>query len=210
MLNILLQNIEAMKPHQQTPDWYQMNLWEYMLLANPDREVHEKVMEEKKYFSDKYETEIAIKTLPHITIASFLAKEMLEDTLCRWIQSICSLQYSFTVALNNFSGYPTHVIFIRVQNQQPFKRLANSLHVLDDLLKNNGCPALQLVTKPHMPVARQLTKDIYNEAVKEYAQRSFCEVFMLDRLVLLKRDSRYKKWQHVNYFYLPPERNLFN
>src|SRR5690349_10831709 len=113
-----------MKQHQHNPDWYQMNLWEYMLLANPNEAVQEKVMVEKKYFKDQYEAEIATKTLPHITIANFLAKEMLEDTLCRWIQSVCSHQYSFTIALNNFSSFPTHAIFIRVQNPQPFKRLA--------------------------------------------------------------------------------------
>lgn len=199
-----------MNTHQQHPDWHHMNLWEYMLLANPDGSVHRQVMEEKKYFGDKYETEIATKTLPHITIANFLAKEMMEDTICRWIQSVCSQQYSFTVTLNNFSGFPTHAIFIRVQNPQPFKRLASRLTVLDDLLKTNGCPALQVVSKPHMTIARQLPEEIYNEAIKEYAQRSFHEVFTLDKLVLLKRDSRYKEWEHVNYFYLPPERNLFN
>ena len=199
-----------MKQHRATPDWYEMNLWEYMLLANPNEEVQQKVMIEKKYFEDRYETEIATKTLPHITIANFLAKDMMEDTICRWLQGICSQEYSFTVALNNFSGFPAHAIFIRVQNPQPFRVLANRLKVLDDLLKMNECPPLQLVTKPHMTIARRLPEEIYNEAIKEYAQRSFHEVFTVDKLVLLKRDSRYKKWEHVNYFYLPPERNLFN
>ena len=199
-----------MKQHRATPDWYEMNLWEYMLLANPNEEVHQKVMAEKKYFEDRYETEIATKTLPHITIANFLAKDIMEDTICRWLQGICSQEYSFTVALNNFSGFPTNAIFIRVQNPQPFKLLSNRLKVLDDLLKANECPPLQLVTKPHLTIARRLPEEVYNEAIKEYAQRTFHEVFTVDKLVLLKRDSRYKKWEHVNYFYLPPERNLFN
>lgn len=30
-----------MKTHQQHADWQQLNLWEYMLLANPDEAVHE-------------------------------------------------------------------------------------------------------------------------------------------------------------------------
>jgi len=199
-----------MKQHQPMPDWHEMNLWEYMLLANPSEEVHKKVMAEKKYFEDRYETEIATKTLPHITVVNLLAKEIMEDTICRWIQSVCNQEYSFTVALNNFSGFPSHAIFIRVQNPQPFNHLCNRLKVLDDLLKTNGCPPLQLASKPHMTIALRLTEEIYNEAVKEYAQRLFYEVFTVDKLVLLKRDSRYKKWQHVNYFYLPSERNLFN
>ena len=53
-----------MKTHQQNPDWHQLGLWEYMLLANPSEEVHWQVMEEKKYFGHKYDTDIATKTLP--------------------------------------------------------------------------------------------------------------------------------------------------
>lgn len=199
-----------MKQHQVMFDWHEINLSEYMLLANPSEEVHQKVMVEKKYFEDQYETEIATKTLPHITIANFLSKEIMEETLCRWLQSVCNQQHSFTVALNNFSGFPTNAVFIRVQNPQSFRYLANGLKVIDNLLQTNGCPPLQLVNKPHMSIARKLTEEIYNEAIREYAQRSFHALFTVDKLVLLKRDSRYKKWSHVNYFYLPPERNLFN
>jgi 2'-5' RNA ligase len=199
-----------MKKHQQDADWHEMNLWEYILLANPDEAVHEKVMSEKKYLEDKYETDIATKTLPHITIANFLAKEMIENRICHLLQNICNLNYSFTIALNNFSGFPSHAVFIRVQNPQPFKHLHNGLQALDNFLKTNECPPLQLAAKPHMTIARQLPEEIYNAAIKEYAEREFHEQFTVDKLVLLKRDTRYKKWQHVNYFYLPPERNLFN
>jgi len=210
MLNNLLLKPQHMKKHQTDPDWHEMNLWEYMLLANPDEIVHEKVMTEKKYFADKYEVDIAKKTLPHITVANFLAKEIMEERSCHLLQNICSLNYSFTTALNNFSGFPSHAVFIRVQNPQPFKRLHNGLQALDDRLKTNGCPPLQISGKPHMTIARQLDEEIYSEAIKEYAQREFYELFTIDKLVLLKRNSRYKKWQHVNYFYLPTERTLFN
>jgi hypothetical protein len=199
-----------MKKHQPLPDWQEMNLWEYMLLANPDEVVNEKLMWEKKYFEDKYETDISTKILPHINLANFLAKEILENRIGRLLQNICNQHYSFTVALNNFSGFPPHTVFIRVQNPLPLQRLANGLQALDDMLQINDCPPLQLPAKPHMSIGCQLDEEIYNIAIKEYAAREFHEQFTVDKLVLLKRDSRYKKWEHVNYFYLPPERNLFN
>lgn len=199
-----------MKKHQENIDWHEINLWEYMLLANPDQATLEKLMAEKKYFEDRYEAEITIKTLPQITIANFLAKEILEDRIGRLLQNICNQQYSFTIELNNFSGLPTKEIFIRVQNPQTFKRLTNRLQTLNEMLQTNDCPPLQLQEKPYVTVARQLDEDIYNLAIKEYAAREFHEQFTVDKLALLKRDSRYKKWQHVNYFYLPPEKNLFN
>ena len=187
-----------------------MNLWEYMLLANSDEAVLQKIIAEKKYFEDRYETNIAVKTLPHIVIASFLAKEIIEDRICRLLQNVCNQNYSFTTALNNFSGLPPHAVFLRVQNIQPFKQLHNGLQALDNLLITNDCPPLKIVDNPHMSIARQLPEEIYNEAIKEYAQRDFHELITVDKLALLKRENRYGKWQHVNYFYLPPERNLFN
>jgi len=193
-----------------SPDWYQQGLWEYMLLANPDERVGEKVRLEKEYFEGKFEAEIATKTLPHITIANFLIKERMEDLLCKRIQNICNLQCSFAVALNNFSGFPSHAIFIRVQNPQPFRQLAKNLERLDDFIKTNDCPPSQLVSKPHMTIARQLDEETYNKAIIEYSEREFSDFFVLNQLTLLKRDSRYQKWQHVTHLYLPPERNLFN
>ncbi|MDB5197079.1 MAG: 2-5 ligase family protein [Flaviaesturariibacter sp.] len=191
-------------------DWFQQGLYEYMLLANPSEEVDEKVRLEKEHFQYKYGAEIATRTLPHITIANFLAKGQMENLICSWTQNACNLQYSFTVALNNFSGFPAHAIFIRVQNPKPFRVFANNLNSIDQLLQTNDCPPLQLVTKPHMTIARRLEKDVYEKAIVDYAQRSFYDTYTLDKLTLLKRDSRYKKWQHVTHFHLPPERNLFN
>ena len=199
-----------MKTHQQNPGWLELDLREHMLLANPDETVYEKVMEEKKYFEDKYETEVVTKTLPYITIANFFAKEILEDRIGRLLQNICNQQYSFSVTLNNFSGFPPHTVYIRVQNSQPFKRLTNGLQALEDLLQINGCPPMQLSGKPHMTIAWHLQEDIYHAAIKEYSARDFHDQFIVDKLVLLKRDSAHKKWQHVNYFYLPPEKNSYN
>ena len=187
-----------------------MILWEYMLLANPDEAVLQKIIVEKKYFEDKYETDVAIKTLPHIIVANFLAKEIIEERICRLLQNVCNQNYSFTTALNNFSGLPSHSVFLRVQNIQPFKHLHNGLQALDNLLKTNECPTLQIIDNPNLTIARQLPEEVYNEAIKEYAQRDFHELFTVDKLALLKRADSYEKWQHVNYFYLPQERNSFN
>ncbi|MER3464075.1 MAG: hypothetical protein C4329_06340 [Chitinophagaceae bacterium] len=210
MLNILTKMKTEPTKNIVLPDWNELDLWEYMLVANPDDVVKQKVKEEKQSFYNEYKTEIAIKTEPHITIVNFLAKEMMEETLCRWIQRICDNQQSFKVTLNNYSGFPSHAIYIRIQNQQPFKQLTNGLKALEHFIKDNQCPPLQLVNKPHMTIARQLSEEVYNKAISAYAQKTFYELFTLNKLVLLKRSSRYKKWERVTVFILPPERNLFN
>ena len=197
--------------HQDfNPDWYQMGLCEYMLLANPDERVAEKVMREKELFYDWFGAEIATKTLPHITVANFLIKGRMEALLCKGIQNACNLQYSFLVGLKDFNGFRPNAIYIGVQNPKPFRRLAKNLERLNGLIESNGCPPSQFVTRPHMTIARQLDEETYDKAMVEYAQRRFQDLFTLDKLTLLKRDSRYKKWQHVTHLYLPVERTLFN
>lgn len=183
------------------------NLWEYILVAQPDEEVNEKIWSEREFFCNHY----SLKTTatPHITIASFLSKEPMEDILARWIQNICNLHTSFGVTLNNFSGLPPHCIYARVQDPDPFKKLATALKIIDGFIQSNDCPPLQLVTKPRLVIVEALPEHIYNEAIKEYAQRSFHASFKVERLLLFKRDAS-MQLRLVNTFILPPSSPLFD
>jgi len=197
MLKIAMENLNTAR---RLPIGY--DLWEYLLIASPTKEVSEKVVEEKEIFYKNYGHSLAIQTRPHITIANFLAKEGMEETLARWIQNICHLQNSFTVTLNNYSGFPPHTIYLRVQDAEPFKKLANALKILDGFIQSNDCPPLKLITKPHLTIARQLPEYIYQTAIKEYSQKTFHEFFKVDKLILLKRDA-YMKCHLINTFILP-------
>lgn len=178
------------------------DLWEYLLVAHPDEEVNERVVQEKIEFHALYNHEMAIQTKPHLSIATFLMKEPMEAIVTRWVQNICNLHTSFGVTLNNFSGFPPHTIYLRVQNPQPFKQLANALKILDGFLESNDCPPLQLVTKPHMTLAGALSEYAYDQAIKEYSERSFHATFRVEKLLLLKRDTL-MRCQLVNTFILP-------
>jgi len=209
MLNILLERISKIVMeilNGLTGFQTDCDLWEYLLVAQPDKEVSNKIVDEKKTFHSNYDYELATKVPPHITIASFLAKEAMEETLNRWIQNICHLQSSFTVTLNNYSGFPPHTIYLRIQDVQPFGKLANALKILDGFIQSNDCPPLELVSKPCLAIARQLPQHIYDTAIKEYAQKTFHESFTIDRLVLLKRDACMRS-HLVNTFILPPAVN---
>lgn len=212
MLNILLARMlkNAMENLSfTTPLQIGYDLWEYLLVTSPAKEVSDKVVEEKKIFYNNYGHSLAIQTKPHITVANFLAKGGMEETLVRWIQNICRLQNNFTVILNNYSGFAPHTIYLRVQNAEPFKKLANALKILDGFIQSNDCPPLKLITKPHLTIARQLPEYIYQAAIKEYSQKTFHESFQVDKLVLLKRDA-YMKCHLIDTFILPPPLTLFD
>jgi 2'-5' RNA ligase len=212
MLNILLARILKIAMENwngATSLQTEHELWEYLLVASPAKEVFDKIVDEKKFFYENYGHKLANQTKPHITIANFLAKEEMEVTLIRWIQNVCNLHNSFTVTLNNYSGFPPHTIYLRIQNVEPFKKLANALKILDSFIQSNDCPPLELVSKPHLTIARQLPEFVYETAIKDYAQKIFHESFKVEKLILLKRDA-YMKCHLINTFILPPPLTLFD
>jgi 2'-5' RNA ligase len=79
---------------------------EYLLVIYPGGEMEEKLLGEQKQFSDDYA--VSVRNKPHITVASFVAGEVMEETLIRWIQRICTPYRSFDLTLNNYSGFPPH------------------------------------------------------------------------------------------------------
>jgi hypothetical protein len=164
-------------------------LWEYLLVVYPDESVKEKLAGENNRFYAKYNQVPGAQSDSFILVANFLAKEEMEATLLRWIQNICNLQNGFAVSLNNFSGFPPGNLYLRIQDAAPFQKLAASLKLIDGFIQSNNCPPMILVSRPHLSFAGKLSQPVYENAVKEYAERSFHETFNVDRLILLKRDT---------------------
>jgi 2'-5' RNA ligase len=186
-------------------------LVEYLLVANPDTNVYNKIIEEKQSFCEAYKHKIAIKTKPHISVANFLAKESMEETLIRYIHRVCSKHKGFTVTLNNYSGFPPHTVYVRIQDPEPFKQLAVQLKVIDQYVQANGCPEARLIYRPHLTIARGLNNSVYNKAMLDYSQKTFHETFQLNELVLLKRSNQFDSCKQVNVFrFYPPDTNMYN
>jgi 2'-5' RNA ligase len=177
--------------------------YEYLLVVHPAEEIFNQLKEEKEKFSADYKVSVAKRTLPHITVANFLAKEEMEETLIKWMHKIISSQQSFNVMLNNFSGFPSSkTVYARVQDHAPFKQLANSLKTIDQYLKSNAFPHARIINHPHMTIARSLQPDIYEKAVMDYSRKTFNASFTVDELVLLKRSNQFDKCKQVSIFKL--------
>lgn len=191
--------------------WNQPDLYEYLLVVHPNEHVYNKIMTEKQAFYEQFKEKRAIKTKPHITIANFLAREAMEETIIRYVQRICNQQPAFDVMLNNYSGFPPHTIYIRVQNQLPFRLLAKELKAVRDYVHSCSCPPVKLITNPHVSIARSLPEDVYFKALMQYSQKTFHETFTVNELVLLRRSNQLDSCKSINVFYLKPsQNNLFN
>jgi len=178
---------------------------EYLLVVNPEADVWQQVMNEKMNFFSDYGDKAIIKKPPHITIASFSAKEEMETTLLKWMRRVISTQQCFKVALNNYGGFPNvNTIYLRVQDQQPFQQIARELKVLDQYINSNGLPKAQLISYPHMTIAKKLKKETYEKAVMEYSKKEFHAEFEVKELLLLKRSNEFESCKQVSLFRLIP------
>lgn len=188
-------------------EMYGHELYEYMLVVHPDDMVQEKVMAEKQVFYEEYKNHVSLEINPHITVSAFFAKEAMEDTLIRWIQRICQQQKSFTVTLNNYSGFPAHTIYLRVQNTNPFQKLITDLKALNNYISSCACPPMQFIYRPYVSIAKNLPEEVYSKALIKYSHKTFHESFVVNELQLLKRKHEYDVCKPVNVFGLQPEEN---
>lgn len=207
--------METLSPVKIT-NWSQIGMQEYLLIVRPDADIAEKILVEKKEFTGKYFHKAASKTQPHITIASFVAREAMEETIIRYTQRICSQHAGFNVELNNYSGFPPHTIYLRIQNPQPFKKLASELEVISNYVKGCSCPPVMLNSNPHLSISRGVPETLYLKAMMDYSQKTFHETFMVNELVLLRRSHQYDTCKTVQVFRMQPpdfkryENTLFN
>jgi 2'-5' RNA ligase len=178
---------------------------EYLLVIYPNGELQEKLRDEQQQFSTDYGLQMVVRNKPHITVAAFQAGEIMEDTLIRWVQRICNSYRSFDLTFNNFSGFPPHTIYLRIQDPHPFRQLMQQLRSIDEFIRSSGCPPANLITRPFLSIAGGLTEQLYNKAMPDYSRRTFHDSFRVDELVLLKRTHSFDACKTVNIFRLQPE-----
>ncbi len=177
---------------------------EYLLVAHPGLDLHDKILGEQEYFSLHYLERTVIKMKPHIELASFHAREEMEPTLIRWMHRIISQQQAFSCTLNNFSGFPPDTLYLRIPEPAAIQRLTAGLEQLNDYVKTNDCPAIRINTKPVVSVAKRLTEKNYLRAMLDFSQRSFHEIFEVKELLLLRRSHAFDGYKQVNKFVLQP------
>jgi hypothetical protein len=174
---------------------------EYRLVIYPDTAVYEKIMAEKQRFYMRYGTESVVKTFPYINVAGFSAGEGMDDTLIRWLHRIFGQHSCFDIDLNNFSGFPNHTIYLRIQNAQPLHKLAQELKALDHHIQINSLAAGRW---PHLAMASELPDAVYEKAMPVYSRKTFHASFVASEVVLLARDHPFAAFKTITVFKFLP------
>lgn len=194
-------------PAPQRQPWNDTDIFEYVLVIQPSKDIVEKLQEEQLCFPSAGGNQVITRFNPQIKIAGFRAKESMEATIIRWMQNICSLQKSFPIRFNNYSGFPGGSIHVRIMEHEPFHQLTRELTVVDEYIKSSGFPQMRMVSKPHMTIASKLSQIVYEKAMLDFSQKSFFESFIAKEMVLIKRKNAFEKAKTINVFRLMPSDN---
>jgi 2'-5' RNA ligase len=168
---------------------------EYLVVLAPHRELWDRIQKVKEDFFLKYQSLNARWNKPHITLASFTQREMMEERIVNRLRTVAMGYHPFKVELKDFGSYPTHSIFINVATREPIRNLTRQIKAFQKLLKPDVDHKPYFPDDPIIPIARTLAPWQYEKGWQEYSHRSFTARFIADTLLLLKRRTGEKHYQ---------------
>ncbi len=181
----------------------------YFLAIVPPSPIYEEAEHLKHYFKDHYQSKGALNSPPHITLhMPFLWKEKNEAKLLEKLSQFGSDHQTFQVELKNFSCFEPRVIFIQVVPSELLSKLQTALtKFCKSELQLYNARYKDQSFHPHLTIAfRDLKKDQFKIAWKEFDLKSFERSFVCESLSLLKHDG--KKWNAIKQFSLSNNRDI--
>ncbi len=166
----------------------QQTAYSYSLVVALPNFVQQMLRQQQAFFTAQYGY---VCGAPRLCIAHFTAHEAMEDTLLRYLQRIAGMQHSLPVTLNNYSGMPEQSVYVRLQEHRAFVQWVQALQPIANYIVDNGFPKMQIIQRPHIPLAAALPPNVYRKAITHYAQQVFYAAFTATEWVLLKYKPNY-------------------
>jgi 2'-5' RNA ligase len=178
-------------------------IYEYLLVLSPHEELWNRILKEKEAFAEKYKSDNARWSKPHITLANFLQYELMEERLLSRLKIIAMGFHPIKVELKDYGSFPSHTININVVSKLPIQSLVKTIRTdAQRLMKLNDDNKPHFILEPHIPVARKLQPWQYEKGWLEYSHKHFTGRFIADGMLLLKRpmgESRYQIVQRLEF-----------
>lgn len=160
---------------------------------------------ERDYAISQFGDGVLKDTAMPLLLASFEAREDMEDTLLRWLQRIAGQQESFTIQFNNYGSTPACSLYVRLQDPRRLRKLAESFRVLDNLIQSDEGGGLLLHYHPRIPMAVTLDPAQEMAVLLDFSGRSFSAAMQVEELVLLRTDRSTGKTVLVSRLALAPK-----
>lgn len=160
----------------------------------PPAEVQAEATSIKEYFRDRYQSQGALRSPPHVTLQPPFEWGAETQPLLQALAGFAQTQPPVPMTLAGFSAFPPRVIFINVVKTP-------ELMVLQPALRDYLETTLNIVDRsrnrpfaPHLTVAfRDLKPGAFRQAWPEFEQRPFTAQFVVPALTLLRHDGQ--RWQ---------------
>ena len=170
----------------------------YFAAIIPPAELSNKITAIKHDFANRFQSSRALRLMPHITLkVPFRLPIEQHDKLRAWFQSLPLNQPAFTVQLNGFGAFKNRsVIYVKPVENPALRRLQERLQSLFEQQFPGVVDTGDKDFNPHMTVAfRDLHKENFKEAWKEYESKTFREEFEVREISLLQHNS---KWEVIS------------
>ncbi len=176
-------------------------VYEYLLVLHPHEELWNRVMKIKNEFAEKYRSDHARWSKPHITLANFLQHEMTESRIINRLQVIAMGYRPVKIELNDYGSFPSHTIYINVTSKLPVQHLVKQVRTeTQRLMKLNDDNKPHFILEPHLTIARKLQPWQYEQGWLEYSHKHFTGRFIASDMLLLKRPVGEMKYEIVKRF----------
>ena len=177
---------------------YRIN--EYLLVLNPPEDLWNKIIKIKNEFADKYKSEFARFSKPHISLINWVSLELMEERMMQRLQTISMGISPFKVELKDYGSFPSHTIFINVLSKVPIQSLVREMKQAQKLMTLNKENKPHFIETPHISICRKLKPWQYEEGWLEFSHRQFTGRFIADSMLLLKRRVGDKAYQIAKRF----------
>jgi 2'-5' RNA ligase len=177
--------------------------YEYLLVLSPHEELWNRILKEKEVFAEKYKSDNARWSKPHITLANFLQYELMEERLLSRLKMVAMGFQPIKVELKDYGSFPSHTIYVNVVSKLPVQSLVKTIRTdAQRLMKLNNDNKPHFILEPHISIARKLQPWQYEKGWLEYSHKHFTGRFIADGMLLLKRpvgENRYQIVQRLEF-----------
>ncbi|HTE27913.1 2'-5' RNA ligase family protein [Flavitalea sp.] len=177
------------------------DVYEYFLILSLPHLLQKEVIEIREDYHKTFETHHKIKGRPSLALALFLQYETMEEKVVNMFQYVASFFAPLEIKLQNFGSFPTHSIYIAVDENSPINSLAKNIRSnAKGLLQVNKETKPMIMLQPHIGIVRKLRPDVFEKSWLKYKDATFNSSFIASEMILLRRLTHYQKWQLVHRF----------
>jgi 2'-5' RNA ligase len=173
----------------------------YFIAVIPKRELREKITAIKQDFANRFNSKVALKVYPHITLKTpFKEPSNMHQKMIDWFVGLQINQQSFTIELKDFGAFPNRknpVVYINPIATKELLLLQEKIMLSFIENISNFIDKSDIKFNPHCTVAyRDLDKNNFTKAWNEYQYKQFNASFEVNAFYLLQHDS--KKWNIIS------------